>query len=75
MECDFYRTPYKRRLKNYSGHEHLTASMQPRKYLEDTSKMKFQKNSRMTSEVLGNLQYSATKSLRACHTEVTGLCI
>jgi hypothetical protein len=32
---------HKRRLDNYSGHEHLTASMQPRKYLEDTFKMEF----------------------------------
>jgi hypothetical protein len=28
MECGFNRTPYKRRLDNYSGHEHLTALMQ-----------------------------------------------
>jgi hypothetical protein len=40
-ECEFNRTPYKRRLDNYSGHEHLTASMQPRNYLEDTFKMEF----------------------------------
>jgi hypothetical protein len=41
MEREFNRTPYKRRLGNYSGHDHLTASMQPRKYLEDTFKMEF----------------------------------
>jgi hypothetical protein len=29
MECEFNRTPYKRRLDNYLGHEHLTASIQP----------------------------------------------
>jgi hypothetical protein len=28
---------------NYSGHEHLTASMQLRKYMEDIFKMKFDK--------------------------------
>jgi hypothetical protein len=28
-------------LDNYSGHEHLIASTQPRKYSEDTFKMKF----------------------------------
>jgi hypothetical protein len=39
MECEFNRTSYKRRLYNYSGHEHLTISMQPRKYSEDTFKM------------------------------------
>jgi hypothetical protein len=41
MECEFSHNPYKRRLDNYSGHEHLTASMQPRKYSEDTFKMEF----------------------------------
>jgi hypothetical protein len=41
MECEFNRIPYKRRLDNYLGHEHLKASMQPRKYLEDTFEMKF----------------------------------
>jgi hypothetical protein len=41
MECEFNRIPYKRRLDNYSGYEHLTASMQPRKYSEDTFKMEF----------------------------------
>jgi hypothetical protein len=41
IECEFNRTLYKRRLDNYSGHEHLTASMQPRKYSKDTFKMKF----------------------------------
>jgi hypothetical protein len=41
MECEFKRTPYKRRLDNYSRHQHLTGSMQPRKYSEDTFKMEF----------------------------------
>jgi hypothetical protein len=40
MEYEFNRTLYKR-FDNYSGHEHLTASMQSRKYLEDTFKMEF----------------------------------
>jgi hypothetical protein len=52
--------------EDYLGHEHLTASRQPRKYSEDTFKMEFQKNSKIPSEVLGRLQYSAMKSLRAC---------
>jgi hypothetical protein len=38
MEYEFNRTLYKRRLDNYLGHEHLTASMQPRKYSDDTFK-------------------------------------
>jgi hypothetical protein len=29
MECEYNRNPYKSRLDNYSGHEHLTVSMQP----------------------------------------------
>jgi hypothetical protein len=41
MECEFHRTPYKRRLDKYSGHEHLIDSMQPSKYSEDTFKMEF----------------------------------
>jgi hypothetical protein len=41
MECEFNHTAYKRRLDNYSGHEHLTASIQPRKYSEDIFKMEF----------------------------------
>jgi hypothetical protein len=43
MECKFYRTPYKRRLDNYLEHEHLTASIQLRKYSEDTFKMEYRK--------------------------------
>jgi hypothetical protein len=39
MECEFNRTLYKIRLDNYTGHEHLTASMQTMKYSEDTFKM------------------------------------
>jgi hypothetical protein len=41
MKCEFHRTLYKRRLDNYSGHEHLTALMQPSKYSEDTFKTEF----------------------------------
>jgi hypothetical protein len=41
MECEYNRTPYRRRFENYSGHEHHTASMQPRKYSEDIFNMKF----------------------------------
>jgi hypothetical protein len=38
--------PYKRRLDNYLGYEHLTASMQPRKYSKDTFKMEFGRTQR-----------------------------
>jgi hypothetical protein len=43
MECEFNRTPYKRRLDNYSRHKHLTASMQLRKYSKDTFNMEFER--------------------------------
>jgi hypothetical protein len=56
MECEFNLTLYKRRLENYSGHEHLTASIQPRKYSEDTFKMKFERTRRRLEK------YSTTMS-------------
>jgi hypothetical protein len=60
MECDFHIK------EDYSGYEHLKASKEPRNYLEDTLKMEFPKNSKTPSEVLESLQYSTTKSSRAC---------
>jgi hypothetical protein len=60
--ASFIATPYKRRLHNYSGHEHLTASMQPRKYSE------VRENSKMPPEVLGRLQCSTSKSSGAYQT-------
>jgi hypothetical protein len=48
------------------GHERLKALRQLKKYLEDTFKTEFQKNLTTRSEVLGSLQYSATKSSGAC---------
>jgi hypothetical protein len=68
MEYELHRTPYKIRLENYLGHEHLIASMQLRKYSKDTFKMKFGKNSKTSSEVIGSLQYSTMKSSGACQT-------
>jgi hypothetical protein len=60
-------SPYiKEHLKNYSKLEHLTALMQPRKYLEDTFKTEVWKNLKTPSEVLRSLQYSAMKCSRAC---------
>jgi hypothetical protein len=50
MECEFNRTPYKRRLDNYSGHERLIALMQPRKYSEDTFKMEFRRTRKRLQE-------------------------
>jgi hypothetical protein len=57
----------KENLTNYSGHEHLTVSMQPRKYSEDTFKMEFGEPE-APSEVLGSLRYSSTKSSEVCQT-------
>jgi hypothetical protein len=45
----FHRTPYQR---SNSGHEHLIASMQPRKYSKKNFKMELQKKPKTTSEVL-----------------------
>jgi hypothetical protein len=59
-------TPYIK--EDNSGHGHLTALRQLRKYLEDAFKMEFRKNLKIPSEVLGNLQYSNTKSSGACQT-------
>jgi hypothetical protein len=59
MECEFNRIPYKRRLENYSGLEHLTASMQPRKYSKDIFKMKF-----------GRTRRCLQKYLEACNTRL-----
>jgi hypothetical protein len=72
MECEFNYMPYKRRLDNYLGHEHLTASMQPKKYSEYTFKMEFGRTQRYLRKVLGRLQYSTTKSSEACQTRANG---
>jgi hypothetical protein len=45
----FHRTPYQR---SNSGHEHLIASIEPRKYSKKNFKMELQKKSKTTSEVL-----------------------
>jgi hypothetical protein len=45
----FHRTPYKR---SNSEHEHLIASMQPRKYSKKNFKTELQKKPKTTSEVL-----------------------
>jgi hypothetical protein len=58
LECEFNCTPYKRRLDNYSGHEHLTVSMQLSKYSEDTFKMKFGRTRRRLQK------YSNARSTR-----------
>jgi hypothetical protein len=45
----FNRTPYQR---SNSGHEHLIASMQPRKYSKKNFKTELQKKPKTTSKVL-----------------------
>jgi hypothetical protein len=49
MECDFSSTPHQR---NNLGHEHLIASMQPRKYSNKNFKTELQKKPKTISEVL-----------------------
>jgi hypothetical protein len=68
MECEFDHTPYKRRLDNYSGHEHLTTSKQPREYLEDNFKMKFGRTRRRLQK------YSTMKTWGLVRPEPMGLC-
>jgi hypothetical protein len=68
---EFNRTPYKRRLDNYSGHEpyslHAAKEVLGR-HLQD----RVWENSKMPLEVLGSLQYSTTKSSGACQTQAHG---
>jgi hypothetical protein len=75
MECEFNRTPCKRRPDNYSGHEHLTASTQPRKYSENTFKMKFGRTRRRLqkySNACGTRLRRARRLVKPGH---TGLCM
>jgi hypothetical protein len=51
---------------NYSGHEHLKASTQPRNYTKETFKMKFRRTRRCLQK------YSTMKSLGTCQTRVHG---
>jgi hypothetical protein len=67
MECEFNYTPYKRRLDNYSGHEHLKASMQPRKYLEDTFKMEFGRTRRRLQKYSGACQTRAHETVHIAY--------
>jgi hypothetical protein len=54
------------------GHEHLIASMQPRKYSKKNFKTELQKKPKTTSKYSRSLQYSATKSSGACQTRGHG---
>jgi hypothetical protein len=72
MECEFNRTPYKRRLDNYSGHKHLTASMQPSKYSEHTFKIEFGRTRKHLQNYLEACSISTTKSSEACQTRAYG---
>jgi hypothetical protein len=74
MECEFNRTPYKRRLDNFSGHEHLTASMQPRKYSEDTFKMEFGRTRRRLQKYLEAYSTRLRRVRGLVRSGPTGLC-
>jgi hypothetical protein len=78
MECEFHCNPYKRRFQNYSRHEHLTTSIQPRKYSEDIFKMKFGRTRRRPqkySEDIFKMKFRRTrrrlqKYSKACSTRL-----
>jgi hypothetical protein len=73
MECKFNRTPYKRTLDNYSGHEHLTASMQPRKYSEDTFKKEFERTRRCLQKYSEAYSTRLRRARGLVRPEATGL--
>jgi hypothetical protein len=73
MECEFHRIPYKKSLENYSGHEHLTASMQPKKYSEDTFMMKFGRNRRRLQKYLEACSTRLRRARGLVRPGVTGL--
>ena len=67
MECDLHRTPYQGRFKDYSGQEHLTASRQPEKVLEEHLQDGALREAEDYSLKYSRcLQYSAMKSSGAC---------
>jgi hypothetical protein len=75
MECEFNRTPYKRRLDNYSGHEQLPTSMQLRKYSEDTFKMEFRRTRRRPQEYSEACSARLRRARGLVRSGPTGLCI
>jgi hypothetical protein len=66
--------PYKIRLDNYLGHEHLTASMQPRKHLEDTFKMKFGRTRRHLQKYSDACSTRLRRARGLVRPGYTGLC-
>jgi hypothetical protein len=73
MECKFHRTLYKRRLENYSGHEHLIASKQLRKYSEDTFKTEFGRTQRRLQKYSEACSIRLRRARRLVGPETTGL--
>jgi hypothetical protein len=70
MECEFNRTPYKKRqlLRACAPHSLDAVKEVLGGHLQD----EVRENSKMPSEVLRRLQYSATKSSGACQIRVHG---
>jgi hypothetical protein len=62
MECEFNRTPYKRRLQNCMGARAPHSLDVAKKILGRHLQDEVWKNSKTHSEVLGRLQYTTTKS-------------
>jgi hypothetical protein len=75
MDCEFNRTPYKRRLDNFSGHEHLTASMQLMKYSEDTFKSEFRRTRRRLQKYSEMCSTRLRRARWLIRPRVMGLCI
>jgi hypothetical protein len=74
MEYEFNRTLYKRRLDNYSGHEHRIVSMQLRKYSEDTFKMEFGRTRRCLQKYLEACSTRLRRARGLVRPRTTGLC-
>jgi hypothetical protein len=59
--------------EDYSGHEHLIALRQLKKYLAGIHLQdEVRKNSKTPSEIFKSVQYSVMKSSRACQTRGHG---
>jgi hypothetical protein len=63
MECEFNRTPYKRRLDRLDTDKEVLG-----RHLQDG----VWENSKTPSKVLGSLQYSTMQSSRACQSRANG---
>jgi hypothetical protein len=73
-EREFNRTSYKRRFDNYSGHEHLAASMQLRVYSKDTFEMESRRTRRRLQKYSGACSTRLRRARELIRHGATGLC-